>query len=260
MHDPICTNSGNLEEALHGSFLPIPDKKLFPLEETSLYAHSNAPGAVIVKRDAAIIINANRDRVRLRVTNTGDRPIQVGSHYHFIETNAALNFDRALAYGKRLDIPAGTAVRFEPGDIKSVTLVAIGGKKIISGGNGLATGPFDPSRTDAIVSNLLKEGFGHTPQPGASSVAVEPKVVSRETWLGMFGPTTGDRIRLGDTDLWVEVERDMVRPHRFMQNQNPDIEIRSLSLHSDDLRRRVQIWRREDLARGHGSSDQPSFA
>lgn len=77
MHDPICTDSGNLEEALYGSFLPIPGENLFPLEETSLYERANGPGAVIVKKDAPITINANRDRVQIRVTNKGDRPIQV---------------------------------------------------------------------------------------------------------------------------------------------------------------------------------------
>ena len=69
------------------------------------------------------------------MTNLGDRPIQVGSHYHFVETNRALAFDRAAAYGMRLDIPAGTAVRFEPGETKTVKLVAIAGKRVIRGGN-----------------------------------------------------------------------------------------------------------------------------
>ena len=85
-------------------------------------------------------LNAGRATPELSVTNLGDRPIQVGSHYHFIETNAALQFDRAQAYGMRLDIPAGTAVRFEPGETKTVKLVEIAGKKIIRGGNNLADG------------------------------------------------------------------------------------------------------------------------
>jgi len=72
------------------------------------------------------------------VKNTGDRPIQVGSHYHFVETNRALVFDRKAAYGKRLDIPAGTAVRFEPGEIKTVALVAIAGRRVVRGGNNFA--------------------------------------------------------------------------------------------------------------------------
>ena len=85
------------------------------------------------------------------VTNLGDRPVQVGSHYHFIETNAALKFDRAKSYGKRLDIPAGTAVRFEPGDTKTVRLVDIAGNCVIRGGNNLADGAVsEPGRAAAL--------------------------------------------------------------------------------------------------------------
>ena len=79
----------------------------------------------------------------MQVTNRGDRPIQVGSHYHFVETNRALEFDRRAAYGMRLDIPAGTAVRFEPGETKTVTLVAIAGARVIRGGNALGERPGD---------------------------------------------------------------------------------------------------------------------
>ena len=78
-------------------------------------------------------LNAGRETVTLKVTNTGDRPIQVGSHYHFYETNDALQFDRDAAYGYRLDIAAGTAVRFEPGQSRTVQLVALGGDKIVYG-------------------------------------------------------------------------------------------------------------------------------
>ena len=85
-------------------------------------------------------MNADRETVRVEVTNRGDRPIQVGSHYHFVETNRALAFDRAAAYGMRLDIPAGTAVRFEPGETKTVNLVAIAGNRVIRGGNASRTG------------------------------------------------------------------------------------------------------------------------
>ena len=214
VHDPICTESGDLEAALYGSFLPIPSNDLFPLEEASLYSRQAAPGAIIVKADSPIQLNQSRARVQLRVTNNGDRPIQVGSHYHFIETNSSLAFDRGRAYGFRLDIPAGTAVRFEPGDTKSVVLCEIAGDKKISGGNRLATGPVDRSRTDEIVQNLVAKGFGHTPEPGAAEVTVD-KEISREAYSAMFGPTTGDRIRLGDTQLWVEVERDEVCPDCF---------------------------------------------
>ncbi|RDX57536.1 urease, partial [Lentinus brumalis] len=206
VHEPICTEDGDLEAALYGSFLPVPSNDLFPAVNAALYARENAPGAIVVKKDR-IRINQGRERVRLRVTNNGDRPIQVGSHYHFIETNAALVFDRGKAYGKRLDIAAGTAVRFEPGDTKTVTLCAIAGANIITGGNRLASGVVDLSRTDEIVRNLVQKGFGYTPDPGALEVS-EDTDIGRDAYVAMFGPTVGDRVRLGDTALWIEVERD----------------------------------------------------
>jgi urease beta subunit len=95
------------------------------------------------------------------VTNLGDRPVQVGSHYHFIETNAHLRFDRALSYGKRLDIPAGTAVRFEPGETKTVTLVNIAGKRVIRGGNNLASGPVSNAGRDQATVRVKENGFAH---------------------------------------------------------------------------------------------------
>ncbi|KAF8211933.1 urease [Mycena galopus ATCC 62051] len=206
VHDPICTESGNVEAALYGSFLPIPAEDKFPITDISAYALEKLPGA-IVARPEPIIINKGRERVKLRVTNNGDRPIQVGSHYHFIETNAALSFDRGKSYGKRLDIPAGTAVRFEPGDVKTVTLCSIAGAKIVSGGNRLASGVVDYTRTDRIVTELVQKGFGHVPEPGALEVSLDTDI-GREAYISMFGPTVGDRVRLGDTALWIEVEHD----------------------------------------------------
>ncbi|MAY62965.1 MAG: urease subunit beta [Rhizobiales bacterium] len=90
------------------------------------------PGEVIVK-DGEIELNAGASAVTLKVANTGDRPVQVGSHYHFFETNEALSFDRAAARGMRLDIAAGTAVRFEPGQERDVTLVPLAGKRAVYG-------------------------------------------------------------------------------------------------------------------------------
>lgn len=90
--------------------------------------------------DTPIELNAGRPRVTLKVRNTGDRPIQVGSHFHFFETNRYLSFDRAAAFGMRLDIPANTALRFEPGDEKKVTLVPFGGKQFVYGFNDLVNG------------------------------------------------------------------------------------------------------------------------
>lgn len=133
--------------------------------------------------------------------------MQVGSHFHFIEANAALLFNRALSYGMRLDIPAGTAIRFEPGDTKSVTLVEIAGNKVISGGNNLASGPYDITRLPSIVSNLITMGFAHD----ESLPALEnptPYVLDRQYYVDHFGPTTGDLVRLGDTNLWARVEHD----------------------------------------------------
>ena len=93
--------------------------------------------------DGNIELNAGRPTVTLTVANTGDRPIQVGSHYHFFETNPALQFDRDKARGCRLDIPAGTAVRFEPGQSREVELVAFAGIRHVYGFNGLVMGPLE---------------------------------------------------------------------------------------------------------------------
>jgi urease subunit beta len=90
------------------------------------------PGEMFIQ-DGEIELNAGRKTVTLSVTNTGDRPIQVGSHYHFFETNPALRFDRKKSKGMRLNIPAGTAVRFEPGQTREVTLVALAGRRAIYG-------------------------------------------------------------------------------------------------------------------------------
>ncbi len=95
--------------------------------------------------DGDITLNAGREAISLDVANTGDRPVQVGSHYHFAETNSGLRFDRALARGMRLDIPAGTAVRFEPGQSRSVFLVPYAGLRRVFGFNGTVMGQLDTS-------------------------------------------------------------------------------------------------------------------
>ena len=100
------------------------------------------PGEYLL-RDDEIEINAGRATASIEVTNRGDRPVQVGSHCHFFEVNRALDFDRARAYGMRLNIAAGTAVRFEPGDTKRVELVALAGAREVIGINGLVNGPLD---------------------------------------------------------------------------------------------------------------------
>jgi urease subunit gamma/beta len=118
VHEPIASMQGDLALALHGSFLPVPPASAFPDVKDD-----DAPGELRVV-PGTIVLNEGRDAIELPVTNQGDRPIQVGSHYPFDRTNRALDFDRALAKGRRLDIPAGTAVRFEPGDRKTVKLVS----------------------------------------------------------------------------------------------------------------------------------------
>jgi len=119
VHHPIAAQTGNRALALYGSFLPIDAATAVG---TSPELLAEAPGAVTATA-GDLELNAGRAVTELAVVNRGDRPIQVGSHYPFAETNRALDFDRVAAAGKRLDIPAGTAVRFEPGDTKTVRLV-----------------------------------------------------------------------------------------------------------------------------------------
>lgn len=100
------------------------------------------PGEILVM-EGEIELNAGRETVRVSVANTGDRPVQVGSHFHFYEVNTALRFERERAYGMRLDIPAGTAVRFEPGDEREVQLVAFAGRREVYGFNAIVNGPLE---------------------------------------------------------------------------------------------------------------------
>jgi urease subunit beta len=123
----------------------------------------NAPVGGYVLSAAPVEINPGRPRLKLPVRNTGDRPIQVGSHFHFFEVNRALEFDRLQAFGWRLDIAAGTAVRFEPGDEKEVTLVPFGGKMRVHGFNNLVDGwaPLDGAyRPRATRAAHLAEEYG----------------------------------------------------------------------------------------------------
>ncbi|PHH67305.1 hypothetical protein CDD81_2 [Ophiocordyceps australis] len=198
VHNPISTDDGDLRRALYGSFLPIPDNDAFPLFPDMDYDLLQQPGVVVAVK-GKIILNQGRRRV--------------GSHFHFVEANPELLFDRALAYGCRLDIAAGTSVRFEPGDTKTVTLVEIGGSRVIRGGNNLACGPVDLMRVDSLVTSLQAAGFAHAPEPLADA-GLFPEIpevfdMDRSAYANMFGPTTGDCVRLGSTDLWICVERDM---------------------------------------------------
>ncbi|GAA2839709.1 urease subunit gamma/beta [Aminobacter aminovorans] len=117
------------------------------------------PGAIITE-EGEIELNAGRRKLTLKVVNTGDRPVQIGSHYHFFEVNKALDFDRAAAFGMRLDIAAGTAVRFEPGQEKDVPLTTFGGQQLLSGLNGLSNGQADDAAVKAAaLANARARGF-----------------------------------------------------------------------------------------------------
>ncbi|KAJ2392846.1 Urease [Coemansia sp. RSA 2611] len=248
VHNPVCTVDGDLRLALYGSGVDIGQGRdcaravVNPFSDTledgerqredarleaqraindELFPWSDAlardfepdselatPGHVIAAA-GAIEINQGRKRYALRVTNHGDRPVQVGSHYHFAEANARLEMDRGIAYGRRLDIPAGTAVRFEPGDTRVVTLVDIAGSRTVHGGNGFASGRVDRAQLAAVVADMQARGARHAAQ-AADVTQREPRArtVDRATYAMTYGPTTGDRVRLGDTCLWAEVEWD----------------------------------------------------
>lgn len=118
-----------------------------------------APGEIVAE-EGDIELNAGREKTVMTALNTGDRPVQVGSHFHFFEINKAMDFDRAAAFGKRLDIPSGTAVRFEPGQSKEVTLVPFGGTGVLGGLNQLTQGVVatDEAR-DAALARARERGF-----------------------------------------------------------------------------------------------------
>ena len=110
--------------------------------------------------EGEVLLNEGRSISLLTVANTGDRPIQVGSHFHFFEVNKALRFEREVAYGMRLDIPAGTSIRFEPGDEREVELIRIGGRRIIRGMNGLTQGALDdPEVRERALGRARELGF-----------------------------------------------------------------------------------------------------
>ncbi|KAJ2387126.1 Urease [Coemansia sp. RSA 2603] len=250
VHNPVCTIDGDLQLALYGSGLQIgqgPDRArdivnphdealaedvrareterlqrlaeinddLFPWSDAvakSFEPDSDEATVGHVQPAAgAIEINQGRKRYALRVTNHGDRPVQIGSHYHFAEANARLEMDRGVAYGRRLDIPAGTAVRFEPGDTRVVTLVDIAGTRVVHGGNGFAAGRVrrEVEALKEIVADMQRKGALHVEQAVEISQRVpRPRTVDRATYAMTYGPTTGDRVRLGDTCLWAEIEWD----------------------------------------------------
>jgi urease beta subunit len=120
------------------------------------------PGDYLL-RPEPVVLNAGRPRVTIGVSNTGDRPVQVGSHFHFFEANPALAFDRSAAFGYRLDIPAGTAVRFEPGDTRDVTLVPLGGTGRAVGFGGLVDGSVrSPGARERALRRAAERGYRGT--------------------------------------------------------------------------------------------------
>jgi urease subunit beta len=127
---------------------------------------ANVPVGGYVCAAAAITFDAEKPVTKLKVRNSGDRPIQVGSHFHFFEVNPALEFDRAAAFGLRLNIPSSTATRFEPGDERDVELVSYGGKREVYGFNNLVDGPTagGSARKSAAVALATKRGFRSAPQ------------------------------------------------------------------------------------------------
>ena len=136
----------------------------------------------------------------LRVKNTGDRPVQIGSHYHFFETNRALEFDRALPFGMHLDIPAGTAVRFEPGEEQGGDAGRVRRQRRV----------FRPQQPDRRFDHDADVKRRALRRP-ASAASREPEIMAmmrRKDYAAMYGPTTGDAVRLGDTSLFAEVEHD----------------------------------------------------
>ncbi len=128
------------------------------------------PGQYLLSPEP-VEINRGRPSISISVANTGDRAIQVGSHFHFFEVNKSLVFDRSAAFGMRLDVPAGTAVRFEPGDRQGVTLVPLGGSRRVTGLNGLTNGSVDaPSIRERATQRMKERGFGNVPGGEVSNV------------------------------------------------------------------------------------------
>ena len=164
INQPICEDQGNLMLALYGSFLPVPSREAFENAQFGMApVMLDGPVGEVLSGTGEIELNSGRETVQLSVINQGLRPVYVGSHFHFMEVNRSLIFDRALAYGKRLNIPAGTLVGFEPGETRSVSLVELGGNRVLHGGSGLCIGPL--GATEKAVS--LEQWNNHIMTPDA---------------------------------------------------------------------------------------------
>ena len=148
--------------------------------------------------DALLAGNVGLVTITVKVANQGDRPVQIGSHFHFYEVNDALDFDREAARGFRLNIAAGTAVRFEPGDVREVELVALAGERRVYGLNNKVDAPLGDA-----ASSLKPPTSGLPPQSSGLEF-------TRRQYAEMFGPTVGDHVRLADTELFIEIEKDLI--------------------------------------------------
>lgn len=157
-----------------------------------------------------IALHPGRETVTVEVLNSGDRAVQVGSHYHFFEANRALRFDRAAAYGTHLAIGAGLAVRFEPGTSRTVTLVPFSGTRTCTGFAGLVEGSLDDAARRARALTALEAGGFEDSGPAASTRAGgPPPTLDRRDYVDIYGPTVGDRIPLADTCLTVSPTLDV---------------------------------------------------
>lgn len=154
VRQPVRHEKSDFNLALYGSFLPHPAKS------ASAPQVEPAPGEFLVK-EGQITLNDGRPVVEIEVTNTDTRPVQIGSHFHFVEANPHLSFDREAAYGHRLDIPAGTSIRFAPGQTRRVRLVGIGGRAVIRGGNNLADGQVGTANRYSTMQHIRERDFSH---------------------------------------------------------------------------------------------------
>ena len=164
VHQPICSETGNSDLALYGSGLK---KSAEPYSPDNVIQSS--PGEIFAEK-GELEINPKRELIKLKVTNKGDRPIQVGSHYPFFETNPELEFDRKASFGYRLNIPSGMAIRFEPGDSKTVELVKLAGAQKIMGGNGLVSGEATPENLEAAFAKSQELGFANKTSEASEGV------------------------------------------------------------------------------------------
>ena len=178
------------------------------IDMTSDDSSKNSHVGEYMTADGNITVNNGKKVLKLQVSNTGDRPIQVGSHTHFAEANKALEFNREKSLGFHLNIPAGTSIRFEPGESKHVEIVEFGGTKTIYGFSGMVGGDLESKRESAIRNLHEHEFKSSLDDVNEQSNSLE---IPRSRYVELFGPTTGDKVRLADTDLIMEIEKDLIK-------------------------------------------------